>query len=100
MRAFLPVALAVTSYALFAQTNEIQRAKTLERQGDALSARQALQRAASAQDARVETVVAYAEFLDRHRDPEARKVYEKLLSTTTGQRANSMARRLVLLDLL
>src|SRR5688500_12375471 len=100
MRALLPLALALSSYSLFAQSSDLERAKSLEHKGDELAARQLLQRAASAPSATVETVAAYAEFLDRHRDPEARKVYGKLLSTTSGQRANSLARRLVLLDLL
>src|SRR5262245_37054110 len=100
MRAFLSIALALTSYSIFAQTSDLDKAKALEKEGDALAARLLLQKAAASPSATVETVTAYGEFLERRRDPEARTVYEKLLKNSTGERANVLARRLVLLDLL
>jgi hypothetical protein len=100
MRVFLSLALALISYPVLAQTNDLDKAKALEKEGDALGARQLLQRAASGSGATVQTVTAYAEFLDRHRDPEARATYDQLLKNTSGASANAIARRLVLLDLL
>jgi hypothetical protein len=100
MRVFLSLALALSSYSVLAQTNDLDKAKALEKEGDALGARQLLQRAASGSSATIQTVKAYAEFLDRHRDPEARVTYEQLLKTTGGAEANAIARRLVLLDLI
>jgi hypothetical protein len=48
------------------------------------------------------TWVAYAEFLDRHRDPNARAAYEKALQLNQQDRvrAASIARRLIILDLI
>ena len=43
--------------------------------------------------------MAYAEFLHRHRDPEARSVYERLLASADGPKKSDIARRLVLLNL-
>ena len=98
MRAFFSFAIVLALVPL-GQADDLDKAKALEREGDALGARVLLQRAAAAQNATVETLTAYAGFLDRHRDPEARVVYDRILRTTTGPRANPIARRLVLLDL-
>ncbi|HBY63444.1 MAG TPA: hypothetical protein DEH78_26775 [Solibacterales bacterium] len=68
------------------------------------SARAALQRAVQASPESAEALAAYAQFLDRHRDSEARGVYEKLLSVVerdgNKQAAAQTARRLALLDLI
>jgi hypothetical protein len=77
MRSFIPVLLAASiTPVLYAQPSEIAKARLLEKEGDAMGARAAL-RSASAADP--DTQLAYAEFLHRHRDPEARQVYERLL---------------------
>jgi len=73
----------------------------LESKGDAIQARERLQKAADASPHDVTALRAYAEFLDRHRDPSARAVYAKLdqaLSANAPERA-AVLRRLAILDL-
>ncbi len=80
------------------------QAQQLEAKGDAIIARQMLQRAArnAPEDASVQ--LTYAEFLDRYNDPETRTNYEKALALLAGpanaERRAAVARRLVLLDLM
>jgi hypothetical protein len=74
----------------------------LESKGDALQARERLQKAADASPGDARALRAYAEFLDRHRDPSARAVYAKLdrtLARNAPERA-AVLRRMVILDLL
>ncbi|MGA3187885.1 MAG: hypothetical protein ABSF22_12320 [Bryobacteraceae bacterium] len=74
----------------------------LESKGDALQARERLQKAADASPHDVPSLRAYAEFLDRHRDPSARAVYARLdhaLAPNAPDRA-AVLRRLAILDLL
>jgi hypothetical protein len=74
----------------------------LESKGDALQARERLQKAAEASPRDPAALRAYAEFLDRHRDPSARTVYtslERLLAPNAPERA-AILRRLAVLDLL
>src|SRR5882724_3019719 len=59
----------------------------LENKGEALQAHERLQRAAEASPNDAATLRAYAEFLDRHRDPSAREVYGKLAQALS--RANA-----------
>jgi hypothetical protein len=73
----------------------------LESKGDALQARERLQKAVDASPRDSAVLRAYAEFLDRHRDPGARAVYAKLdqsLGRNSPDRA-AVLRRLVILDL-
>ncbi len=77
----------------------------LERAGDGDQAQKRLQAAAAASPNDAATLRAYAEFLDRHRDPAARDAYSKLAAVL--QRTNAapderaaLARRLAVLDLL
>lgn len=70
----------------------------LESKGDAAEARDYLERAA--QTGAADAELAYAQFLDRHRDPGAREAYEKIVQTSQGEPRMSAARRLVLLDLM
>src|ERR1700722_3044078 len=73
----------------------------LESKGDAMQARERLQKAADASPGDAGALRAYAEFLDRHRDPAARAVYVKLdqtLARNAPERA-AVLRRLVILDL-
>lgn len=81
-----------------------QQARQLEQKGDGSGARQMLSRAAQGRAAKAEDLWAYAEFLDRHRDPACREAYEKVLAALepTNDRAKQaeVARRLVELDLI
>ncbi len=74
----------------------------LESKGDALQALERLEKAAAASPNDAKALRAYAEFLDRHRDPSARAIYTKLdhaLPAKSPERA-AVLRRLVILDLL
>src|SRR6202162_2832840 len=73
------------------------RAWQMETKGDPAGAREFLER--SAQSGAVESLEAYAQFLDRHHDPAARDAYEKLLKTAQGDQRVYAASRLVILDL-
>jgi len=95
MRSFIPVILAL-SFSPAIQANEIAKARLLEREGDAIGARATL-KAAAATDP--EAQWAYAEFLHRHRDPDARQAYENLLSSADSAKKSEIARRLILLNL-
>jgi hypothetical protein len=95
MRSFIPVILAL-SFIPAIQANEIAKARLLEKEGDAIGA-QATLKAAAVTDP--EAQWAYAEFLHRHRDPDARQAYERLLSSADSAKKSEIARRLVLLNL-
>ena len=73
MRVFISILIACTAGALCAQETDIARARLLEKEGDSIGARAILHRAASTG---TEGQAAFAEFLDRHRDPAARAEYE------------------------
>ncbi len=74
------------------------RAWQMESKGDAAEARDYLQRAA--QTGGVDAKLAYAQFLDRHRDPAARDAYENVWQAARGDQRELAARRLVVLDLI
>ncbi len=74
------------------------RAWQMESKGEAAEARDYLQHAA--QTGAVDAQLAYAQFLDRHRDPEARELYQKVVQSARGEQRELAARRLVVLDLL
>ncbi len=78
-------------------TGEIWR---LESKGEAQQAREQLKKAASASPANPSALRAYAEFLDRHRDPEAREVYSRLQQVLSGPEKVPVLRRMAVLDLL
>jgi hypothetical protein len=101
MRASLFYAVVILgsfSPAIFSQQSSAQ----IEASGDTIGARNALARAAQSGDAA--SLTAYAEFLDRYGDPQAREIYGKLLTTLRSSgntaRANMVSHRLALLDLL
>ena len=77
----------------------------LEARGDGATAREQLRRAAENAPNDPLALESYAAFLDRHRDPSARDVYQKLSDllaanhASAGERAR-IARRLVTLDLI
>src|SRR3984885_4909001 len=70
----------------------------MESKGDAADARDYLQRAA--QTGGVDAQLAYAQFLDRHRDPAARDAYQKVWLAAKGEQRELAARRMVVLDLI
>jgi hypothetical protein len=70
----------------------------METKGEAAEARDYLQRAA--QTGGVDAQLAYAQFLDRHRDPTARDAYEKVWLAARGEQRELAARRMVVLDLI
>lgn len=77
----------------------------LESKGDAIEARGRLQKAAEASPRDPAALRAYAEFLDRHRDPAARAVYVRLddvLPRDANHKSERTAllRRLAILDLI
>ncbi|HEV2201636.1 MAG TPA: hypothetical protein VGR73_17585 [Bryobacteraceae bacterium] len=77
----------------------------LEAKGDASVARDQLRRAAENAPNDPLAVESYAVFLDRHRDPAAREVYQKLSDLLARNRASAserarIARRLATLDLI
>jgi hypothetical protein len=81
----------------------LRSAQEMERQGDALGARALLQQAARGSNDDAATVLAYADFLAAHHDPEARPQYAKglaALAPSDKERRQKVARRLVLLDLI
>ena len=103
MKFFTAVAVLWMASTLAAQ-DPAEQAQRLEEKGDATGARQLLQHAANAAATDVGPLVAYAEFLERYRDPDTRTAYEKALTLLEGAsnqaRRAQVARRLVLLDLL
>ena len=77
----------------------------LESKGEALQAHERLQKAAEASPNDAGVLRAYAEFLDRHRDPAAREIYTRLeqalaRSGASNQERAAVARRQAILDLL
>src|ERR1700729_3544142 len=74
------------------------RAWQMESKGDAAEARDYLQHAA--QTGGLDAQLAYAQFLDRHRDPGARDAYEKVWQAARGEERELAARRMVVLDLI
>ena len=96
-RLFLSVTLIATGTAVAQDVR--QRAWELELKGDAASARELLQRNAANSGSDAAAQIAYAEFLDRHRDPLTRSVYEKALEAPGADR-KGIAYRLTMLDLL
>lgn len=104
MRAFAAYLLGVLSLTLSAHAEDLtQRALALEKNGEAAEARLLLQRAAQGAPADPQAQLAFAEFLDRYADPEARTAYEKTLSLlrqSGGSEHRAMVlRRLAVLSL-
>ena len=82
-----------------------QEAWQQEQNGDAAGAHDRLRKASESSPQNAKVQLAYAEFLDRHRDPEARAVYAKVDEIMARNAASPMdrarvARRLVVLDLI
>ena len=105
MKALAGLSLFLLGWSAAAEAPQaLEQARRLERSGDPLAARLLLQRAARNAPANAETLSAYAEFLDRYSDPEARPAYERLLGLLSDsadrQWRARVAARLALLDLL
>lgn len=81
-----------------------EKARQLERAGDLNGAREALRQAAAGAAASLDDLTAWAEYLDRRRDPGARMAYEKALTAAQGAgnatAAGRITRRLMILDML
>lgn len=76
------------------------RARQLEKSGDVSGAKETLRRAVALSNASAEDLAAWAEFLDRKRDPGTRAAYEKVLAVATPEEKARFSRRLLVLDLL
>ena len=104
MRRTLFIALAAVCGLSAEPAAEIlQRSQQLERAGETIRARAVLARAAGEAESDVETQLAYAEFLDRYRDPARRGAYEKALAelgSSSGEQRRSLLGRLVVLSLI
>src|SRR3954468_19931207 len=105
MKAFASVLIALlTLGGLGAADDSAVRARQMEKEGDTAGARQLLHQAAQSAPSDVGALTAYAEFLDRHHDPEVRGAYEKLMKLLIRPedrgRANATTRRLLALDLI
>src|SRR5579884_1152678 len=93
------IAALVTLTALVLHAQDLsQRAREMEMKGDGAGARALLQQAANENPPRPEAMKAYAEFLDRHRDPAAGELYERLLTVAAGQERADVAHHLLLID--
>ena len=101
MRPLLYFVTAVSALTITAATSDTQsQAWQLERGGDSAAAIELLQKNAQAPGASAADVIAWAEFLDQHHDPEARAAWRKALTASEGAQKREAARRLVILDLL
>ena len=99
MKTLITLTVSVFALSFCASADDLSlRAWQLEIKGDAAGARELLER--SAQSGAVDSLQAYAQFLDRHHDPAAREAYEKLLNAAQGEHRAAAARRLAMLDLL
>jgi len=75
-----------------AAQNPSAEAWRLEVKGEGAQAREQLQKAAEASPANAAALRAYAEFLDRHRDPAAREAYAHLFDALTRGNPSGAAR--------
>jgi hypothetical protein len=99
VKAIVIILIALTGPVGGIQAQDLrERARQMEVKGDAAGARALLQQSADATPTNPAAVRAYAEFLDRHRDPDAREAYEKLLPMTQGAERTAMARHILLMD--
>jgi hypothetical protein len=104
MRRFLVLMFAAVCALPAAPASEaVQRALQMERDGQPGDARALLEReAGSSGDA--DTLLAYAEFLDRYRDPARWEAYERafkaLGSSSQSEQKRNVARRLAIISLL
>ncbi|MFN3323679.1 MAG: tetratricopeptide repeat protein [Bryobacteraceae bacterium] len=105
MRAFASVLFAFCSLGIALPANEfVERARQLEKNGDSAGARAVLEERVRAAPNDVETLTAYAEFLDSHNDVATFDNYEKLLGllrrSGETEKSRAVARRLAVLALI
>ncbi len=104
MKVFASVLLVLLTVSIAGADDTALRARQLEKEGDAAGARALLNRAAQTTPSDAAALTAYAEFLDRHRDPDARSAYEKLLNAWNRPedhgKLRPVAHRLLVLDLI
>src|SRR3984957_4693821 len=101
MKAFVTAFICLLGISVFTAVSADDLgapARQMESKGDAAEARDYLQHAA--QTGGVDAQLAYAQFLDRHRDPTARDAYEKVWQAARGEQRELAARRMVVLDLI
>jgi hypothetical protein len=99
VKLLLAVLMVGSTLAWGVQAQDLsERARQLEMKGDGPGARALLQQAANETPPNPGALKAYAEFLDRHRDPSAGELYERLLTVSEGPERVEVARRLLLLD--
>lgn len=84
----------------FAASESATRARQMEKAGDSAGARELLRRTAGAANASADDLAAWAEFLDRRRDPGTRAAYDRVLAAATAPEKARIARRLMVLDML
>ncbi len=89
----------LASAAAFGQS-ETQRAWELEKKGDAAGALALLEQDAHSAGATPDSLLALAQFLDRHNDPNARRAYSDALRLADAEDTRRILHRLVVLDLL
>jgi len=80
----------------------LEQSREYERAGQPMLARAVLARAAETSAGDADTQLAYAEFLDRYRDPSRREAYAKtleLLGNDSGDSKKKVLRRLLLISL-
>jgi hypothetical protein len=98
----LILGIAVAAVAL-AQPDVLEQARQLERNGDSARAELLLREAAGIPNAPVSVLGAYAEFLDFHGNPAARRAYERWLDAlpagSAPEQRRTILERLVLLAL-
>ena len=89
--------------AMLAQPDVLEQARQLERNGDSARAELLLREAAGAPNAPASVLGAYAEFLDFHGNPAARRAYERWLDAlpagSAPEERRTILERLVLLAL-
>jgi len=105
MRLFWVFVTVCSSVMVVSAQDLAQEAWQLERSGDSAEAHDRLRQAAESAPGNASVLLAYAEFLDRHRDPEARAIYSQLDGVLARNAASPVerariARRLVVLDLI
>ena len=101
MKPILSVLSLCLACALAISASELSdRVWALEKKGDFSGARELLERTAHAPNATVSDLTDWAEYLDEHRDPQARPALEQALAAAQSEQKAAIARRLVIADLL
>ena len=100
MRPTFSVLSFCLSCALASASQLSDQVWNLEKKGDLAAARELLDRSAHAPNASVSDLIDWAEYLDEHRDPAARAAWEQALVAASASQKVSIARQLVIADML